>query len=56
MITDITGRVVHTEYLGCFIQGKHKIIINRNRLSSGIYFLTTISDFGKQTQKIVTKL
>ncbi|MCD4697876.1 MAG: T9SS type A sorting domain-containing protein, partial [Bacteroidales bacterium] len=41
IITDITGRVVHTEYLGCFIQGKHKIIINRNRLSSGIYFLTT---------------
>lgn len=55
IISDLTGRVIHSETLEMIHKGNFTIRFENNDIPAGIYYYTLISDAGSYTGKMVKK-
>ena len=54
MITDVTGKLVSIPAQNeNIVAGENNILINTSVLNSGIYFVTLLSNSGKETVKLI---
>ena len=54
-ITDLTGKTVYTNDLGATTSGAHKVTVNTDSLSNGVYMVNVNSNGTVSTQKLVVR-
>ena len=54
-IVDVTGKSVYANELGSIANGAHKVNVNTDTLSNGVYMVNVISNGSVSTQKLVVR-
>ena len=54
-IVDVTGKSVYTNELGAIASGAHKVNVNTDTLSNGVYMVNVTSNGSVSTQKLVVR-
>jgi len=54
-IVDVTGKSVYANELGSIANGAHKVNVNTDTLSNGVYMVNVTSNGSVSTQKLVVR-
>lgn len=54
-VLDITGKVVYTVDEGTVDEGTHTLTLDATNLTSGVYYVSVVSDKGQVTKKMIKK-